>query len=70
MSRSSYEINEEIKKKIYFWLGKRSSAQYVDIKDNTISVPHELFSEEDANRALEESKEILDEIRKIIENSQ
>lgn len=61
-----YEISEEIKNKIYFWLGKRSSTQYIDIKNDVVSVPHELFREEDANRALEESREILDEIRKIL----
>lgn len=61
-----YEISEEIKNKIYFWLGKRSSTQYVDIKNDVVSVPHELFREKDANRALEESREILDEIRKIL----
>lgn len=62
-----YAVNKEIKNTIIYWLGKRSSAQYVDIKNNEITVPHELFTEEDAERAIEESKEAIEEIKKIIQ---
>ena len=62
-----YKISNKIKNKIYFWLGKRSSSQYVDIKDDKLSVPHELFSEEDAKKALDESEEIIEEIKKLVE---
>lgn len=68
-----FGVSEELDEKISFWLGKRASAQYVDIKDNKISVPHELFDEEDAKKALDETREIIDEvkveIRKIGEES-
>ena len=62
-----FEISKDLDEKISFWLGKRSSAQYVDIKDDKLSVPHELFSEEDAKKALDESKEIIEEIKILIE---
>lgn len=58
--------NEELKRKICFWLGKRSRAQYIDIFDDELSVPHELFHEEDAQKSLEDSKEIINEIKKLI----
>ena len=61
-----FGISEDLDEKISFWLGKRSSAQYVDIKNDKLSVPHELFSEEDAKKALEDSKEIIEEIRILI----
>ncbi len=62
-----FEISKELDEKISFWLGKRSSAQYVDIKDDKLSVPHELFNEEDAKKALDESKEIIEEIKILME---
>lgn len=60
---------KEVEEIIYFWLGKRASAQYVDVKDNKISVPHELFDEEDAKKALDESREVVDEIKRIIKRA-
>lgn len=57
----------EIKTNILFLLGKRSSAQYVDIKNNKISVPHEIFSEEDAKASLDKSRFLVGEIKKLIE---
>jgi len=62
-----YTIDDKVKNNIMFWLGKRASAQYVDIKNNKLSVPHELFNEEDAKKALGESKEIINEVKGIIE---
>ncbi len=61
-----YVVNKEFRDKISFWLGKRSSAQYVDIKDNKLSVPHELFDENDARKALDESREIIEEIKRLV----
>ena len=62
-----FEMPEEMNEKISFWSGKRSSAQYVDIKDDKLSVPHELFTEEDAKKALDESKEIIEKIKRMIQ---
>lgn len=61
-----YEVDEKIRNKIYFWLGKRSTAQYVDIKEGKLFVPHELFNEEDANKALVDSKEIITYTKELI----
>ena len=64
-----YSVEEKTKNKIYFWLGRRASAQYVDIKDGDVSVPQDLFEEEDAIKALEESEEIINDIKDIINKS-
>lgn len=61
-----FDVPKELDEKISFWSGKRSSAQYIDIKNDKLSVPHELFDEEDAKKALEESKTVIDEIKKMI----
>lgn len=65
-----FKTSKDMQEKIFFWLGRRSSAQYVDIKHDKISVPHELFTEEDAKKAIDESKEIIEEIKKTIEEGQ
>ncbi len=61
-----FSISKELDEKISFWLGRRASTQYVDIKDDKLSVPHELFDEKDAKKALDESREIIDEIKRVI----
>lgn len=65
-----FKISKGSNEKISFWLGKRSSAQYVDIKDDKVSVPHELFTEEDAKKALDETNEIIEEIKEIIKKEE
>lgn len=67
---SLFEPPKEIENRIYFWLGKRASAQYVDIKDNKLSVPYELFDEEDAKKSMEESREIVEEIKRLIKKEE
>jgi len=61
-----FEIDDELKEKIYYWLGKRSSSQYVDIKNDKLSVPHELFDERDAQKALDDSRDIIIHIKELI----
>lgn len=61
-----FEADEELKEKLYFWLRKRSSSQYVDIKDDRLSIPHELFDESDAQKALDDSKEVLEKIKEML----
>jgi len=61
-----FEIDEELKEKLYFWLRKRSSSQYVDIKDDKISIPHELFDESDAQKALDDAREIIEKVKGTI----
>lgn len=61
-----FKVDKGLQEKIYFWLGKRSNSQYVDIKDDKIFVPHELFTEDDAQQALDDSKEIISEVKELI----
>ncbi|HII15348.1 MAG TPA: HEPN domain-containing protein [Nanoarchaeota archaeon] len=62
-----YSIEKTIERQLFYWLRRRSSSQYVDIKDGLLCVPHELFSEEDAGNCLEDSEEIIEYIRQMIE---
>lgn len=61
-----FKIDRGLQERIYFWLRKRSNSQYVDIKNDKIFVPHELFTEDDAQQALDDSKEIIGEIKGLI----
>lgn len=61
-----FEMDKELEEKLYFWLRKRSSSQYVDIKDDKISIPHELFDENDAKTALDDTREIIDKIKELL----
>lgn len=61
-----FNITKELSRKIAFWMGKRSSAQYVDIRYDRLSVPHELFGEKDAEKAIRETREIIAEIKNLI----
>lgn len=63
-----FKIPKRLEEMLSFWLGKRSSAQYVDIKYGKISVPHELFNEEDAEKALKEAEEIINEVKTLVKN--
>lgn len=51
---------------LFKWLGKRSSAQYVDIKDGKINVPSKLFGRDDALIIISDAKEIIILVEKLI----
>ncbi len=59
---------EELKQKIFFWLGKRARAQYVDLIEDKLYVPHELFTENDAEKALRDCKYVLQKIKEYHKN--
>jgi len=63
---NAYNPEIKIKEILFYWLRKRSSSQYVDIKDGKIIVPHEIFEKEDAEKALEDCEKIIDYIKKLI----
>jgi HEPN domain-containing protein len=65
---NSYSPDEKITKILFYWLRKRSSSQYVDIKDGKVIVPHEIFTKEDAKKALEDCEKIIDFIKNLIKN--
>ncbi len=61
-----YKADKAVEKKLFFWLGKRGSSHYVDIKNDRLSVPHELFGEEDAEEAMAYSEDIICYIKSLI----
>jgi HEPN domain-containing protein len=65
-----YKLPEksELSKILFFWLTKRGSSQYVDIRNNKIVVPHENFNENDAETALSDAEIVVNEIEKLIKN--
>jgi len=62
-----FKVSKSLQEKIYFWLRKRSNSQYVDIKNDKIFIPHEMFTEDDAQKALDDSKEIINEIKELLQ---
>jgi len=56
-------------KRLTYWLSKRAPAQYADIRNGTLSVPHELFDQADAERCLKETSEIIDFIKRLVEKA-
>lgn len=63
---NTYKINEDFTKVLLFWLRKRSSSQYVDIKHGKVIVPHEVFSENDAEKAINDCGRIIAFIKELI----
>lgn len=55
-----YEPGDEMEELLLHWLGRRSSSQYVDLRDEEITVPHEQFSREDARQILSEAETVLE----------
>jgi len=60
-----FNVPKYIDKKLLYWLQKRASTQYIDIKNNQLSVPHELFTEQDAEKALNDTREIINKIKEL-----
>lgn len=51
---------------LFNWLGRRSSTQYVDIKEGKINVPSMLFTKDDALNIMDDAKRIITEIEKLV----
>ena len=47
--------NEKEVKSLFYWLKERGKSQYVDIRGNKISVPHETFNKEDAENIIRDA---------------
>jgi len=54
-----YESSENVEDLLLHWLQRRSSSQYVDIRGDQINIPHEQFTQEDAEKILEDTKTVL-----------
>lgn len=48
------------------WIGKRGKSQYVDIRRGKLFIPHEIFDEWDAEKALKDAKRIINFVTKIV----
>lgn len=55
-----YDPGEEVEDILLHWLQRRSSSQYVDIRGDEINIPHEQFTEEDAEQILRDIETVLD----------
>lgn len=49
----------DLEERLLTWLRRRSDAQYVDIRGDEVTIPHEQFDESDAERILEDSGAVL-----------
>lgn len=54
-----YDPGDEIEEQLLHWLRRRSDAQYVDIRGDEVNIPHEQFTEADAERILEDAEAVL-----------
>lgn len=61
-----YEPDEHIEEQLLHWLQRRSDSQYVDIRGDRINVPHEQFSQEDAERILEDAETVLEYVKQHV----
>lgn len=62
-----YNINKEIRDILFFWLKKRSSSQYVDIKNGKVVIPHEIFNKNHAEKIIRDSDTVIKFIEKTID---
>lgn len=62
-----YGPDEEIESILTYWLQRRSSSQYVDIRGAEINVPHEQFGRDDADRILEEAATVIEYVRRQLD---
>lgn len=58
---------EELEDTLLYWLRRRSDSQYVDIRGDTVNVPHEQFSRDDAERILDDAQTVVDSVRQVVE---
>ncbi|MBD3355378.1 HEPN domain-containing protein [Candidatus Woesearchaeota archaeon] len=62
-----YDLKEEKEVKILFhWLKERGKSQYVDIKGNDVSTPHETFDKEDAENILNDTQDVIEFIKELL----
>lgn len=62
-----YEPGEEIEDILLHWLQRRSSSQYVDIRGDEINIPHEQFTEDDAEQILQDIESVLEYVEKQLD---
>lgn len=60
-----YDPGDEVEERLLYWLRRRSDAQYVDIRGDTVNIPHEQFDEADAGRILEDAEAVLGYVKNV-----
>jgi len=62
-----YGPGEEVEDILLHWLQRRSSSQYVDIRGDEINIPHEQFTQEEAEQILQDIETVLDYVREQLD---
>jgi len=62
-----YGPREEVEDILLHWLQRRSSSQYVDIRGDEINIPHEQFTQEEAEQILQDIETVLDYVREQLD---
>lgn len=62
-----YDPREKVEDIFLHWLQRRSSSQYVDIRGDEINIPHEQFTQEDAEQILQDIETVLDHVREQLD---
>lgn len=50
---------EDLEETLLYWLGRRSDSQYVDIRGETVNVPHEQFTRQDAEKIIHDAESMI-----------
>jgi len=63
-----YEPGEDLRDVLLYWPRRRSDSQYVDVRGDTINVPHEQFGRADAERIPADAERVLEYVGEIVDS--
>lgn len=63
-----YDLDSDLEDRLLYWLRRRSESQYVDIRGDEITIPHELFDQTDAEAILADADRILTVVHESIQD--
>lgn len=64
-----YAVEEDVEDRLLYWLRRRSESQYVDIRGDDITIPHEQFTQTDATQILEDADRMLTVVKREIDEN-
>lgn len=64
-----YRPPQQICNLLNHWLSRRASAQYIDVRKGRLSIPHELFSEREAEKALSDTERFIAGIKERLHHT-
>ena len=64
-----YDLESELEDRLLYWLRRRSESQYVDIRGDEITIPHELFDQTDAEEILADADRVLAVVREAVQDT-